>query len=456
MFPKKKKIHFIGIGGIGMSGIAEILINKGYAISGSDINPSENTEHLKKIGASIYIGHREENVGDADVVVYTSAVNLQTNPEIIAANKQKIPTIRRAEMLAEISRLNYCIAVAGTHGKTTATSLIALVLIKAGIDPTVVVGGRLKDLGGTNARLGYGEWSVVEADEFDRSFLQLTPTIAVINNIEKEHLDIYADFADLATTFSKFANMTPFYGFIAAGIDCDGIRSILPNLNRQVITFGLADDADYRATNIKYNGFSSTCDVYEFGTLLGKMTLKIPGEFNIKNALTAVLIARQFEIPFETIISAISEFYGAFRRFEIKGEKHGVTIIDDYAHHPSEIKATLKGARNHLEKRIIAIFEPHTFTRTRDFYKDFALSFGDADIVYITDIYPAREEPIPGITSKTIVDAANQAGISHIHYADNKDKLLKELKELAQPNDTFITIGAGPIYQFGERLLAEL
>ena len=455
MFPTVKRIHFVGIGGIGMSGIAEILVNKGFQITGSDCSHSENTEHLEKLGVKVFYGHAKNNINDAEVVVYSSAVDTATNPEIVEANLRKIPIIRRAEMLAEISRLNYCIAISGTHGKTTCTSMIALVLIKAGIDPTVVVGGRLKDLGGTNARLGNGNWTIVEADEYDRSFLQLTPSIAVINNLEAEHLDIYEDFANLKSTFAQFANMTPFYGFIAAGIDCCGVIEVLPELRKKVITYGLADGSDYQAKNISYQGFSSTCDVYEYGKFLGKMTVSVPGAFNIKNALSAVLIARQFDVEFDLISSVISEFNGAFRRFEIKGTKNNVTVIDDYAHHPTEVKATLLGLKN-SKKRVIAVFQPHTFTRTKDFYADFAESFVDADIVFITDIYPAREKPIEGITGKLIVDTAEQKGIRNINYVPQKENLCAEIRNILQPNDVVITLGAGDIWQVADELIEQM
>jgi UDP-N-acetylmuramate--alanine ligase len=451
MFPSIKRIHFIGIGGIGMSGIAEILINKGFQISGSDCNPSENTEHLEKLGANIFYEHTKNNIDGAEVVVYSSAVDINTNPEIIEANIRKIPVIRRAEMLAEISRLNYCIAVSGTHGKTTVTSMLALILIKANIDPTVVVGGRLKDLGGTNARLGNGNWTIVEADEYDRSFLQLTPSIAVINNLEADHMDIYEDFVDLKTTFAKFANMTPFYGFIAVGIDCEGVDELLPELRRKVIKYGLSDKSDYQAKNISYEGFSSTCDVYEYGKFLGKMTISVPGEFNIKNALSAVSIARQFDIDFDLISTVISKFNGAFRRFEIKGTKNNITVIDDYAHHPTEVKATLFGAKK-SKKRVIAIFQPHTFTRTKEFYNDFAESFIDADIVFVTDIYPARERPIVGVTGELIVSAAQKKGFNNVNYLPFDDNLCSTIKQILEPGDVVITLGAGDIWKVANKL----
>jgi UDP-N-acetylmuramate--alanine ligase len=453
MFSVIKKIHFVGIGGIGMSGIAEILINRRFEVSGSDNSISENTKYLEQIGAKIYHGHSKENVKNAEVVVYSSAIDINSNAEILEAQRLKIPIIRRAEMLAEISRLNYCIAVAGTHGKTTTTSMIALILIKAGMDPTVIVGGRLKDLGGTNARLGKGNWTIVEADEYDRSFLQLTPAIAVINNIEVEHLDIYQDFTDLKTTFAQFANMTPFYGFIAAGIDCKGVQEIIPDLKRKIITYGLIDGSNYQAKNIKFTKFSSICDVFENGNLLGKMQINVPGEFNVKNALCAVLIARQFDIDFALIASVIAEFYGAFRRFEIKGERNGVIVIDDYAHHPTEVKATLAGAKNYKEKRLIAVFQPHTFTRTQEFYSEFAESFDAADIVFVTEIYPARETPIPGITGKLIVDSAIEKGKKHIFYIPKTEDILQKLNEIMQENDIIITLGAGDIWKLADILV---
>ena len=346
MFSYIKRIHFIGIGGIGMSGIAEILINKGFYVTGSDLSDSDNVQYLRKLGAKIYIGHSKENIQDAEVVTYSSAISVNENPEIIEAKQRKIPIIRRAEMLAEVSRLNYCLAVAGTHGKTSTTSMLSLILIKAGIDPTVIVGGRLKDLGGTNARLGHGEWTIVEADEYDRSFLQLFPAIAILNNIEPDHLDIYGELQNIKEAFIQFANKVPFYGFVAAGIDCSGVREILEQINKKIISFATTQkDADYFATNIIYEELVSKCDVYEYGKLLGQIVINVPGEHNIRNALAAIAVARQFNIDFNTIATVIKEFHGVFRRFEIKGDISGAIIVDDYAHHPTEIIATLKGAK---------------------------------------------------------------------------------------------------------------
>ncbi len=454
MFSSIKKIHFVGIGGIGMSGIAEVLINKGFQVSGSDINESENTRYLEKLGAKIFIGHSEKNIEGAEVVTYSSAVTVDSNPETLAALRKKIPIIRRAEMLAEVARLNYCLSIAGTHGKTTTTSMLALVLLRAGIDPTVIVGGRLKDLGGTNARLGNGEWTIVEADEYDRSFLQLSPAVAVLTNIESDHLDIYVEFNQLKEAFEQFANKVPFYGFVCAGIDCENVRSILGQINKKIITFAITrKEADYFIDNIRYNNFSSTCDVYERGKLLGEITINVPGEYNIKNALAAISVARQFNIDFEIIQKVIAEFRGVFRRFEIKGETQGAIIVDDYAHHPTEIQETLRGAKNYANKRVIAIFQPHTYTRTADLYEEFASSFKDADVVFITDVYPAREKPIQGVTGELIAKAAEKKGLKNVYYVENKEDIPLKIKEIIQKDDIIMTIGAGDIWKIADKLL---
>lgn len=454
MFSSIKNVHFVGIGGIGMSGIAEILINKGFTVTGSDLSESDNVQYLRKIGAEIYIGHSSENIKNADVVTYSSAVSTSENPEIIEAKKRKIPIIRRAEMLAEVSRLNYCLAVAGTHGKTTTTSILALILIRAGIDPTVIVGGRLKDLGGTNARLGNGDWTVVEADEYDRSFLQLFPAVAILNNIEPDHLDIYGELKYLKEAFVQFANKVPFYGFIVAGIDCEGVRDILPLLNKKVITFATTrKEADYFADNITYSGLQSSCDIYEYGKLLGKITINVPGEHNIKNALAAIAAARQLNVDFDIIADVVKEFHGVFRRFEIKGRLNGAIVVDDYAHHPTEIISTLKGAKNYTSKRIVAVFQPHTYTRTESFYKEFAESFKYADLVYVTDVYPAREKPIPGVTGELIVKAANEQGMDYVHYVENKNDVPDIILKNMTSDDIIMTIGAGDIWKIGETII---
>lgn len=456
IFSTVKKIHFVGIGGIGMSGIAEILVNQGFHISGSDARESDNTEYLRKLGIEIYIGHNANNVDNSEVVVYSSAVNPKENPETLVAFKMGIPVIKRAVMLAEVARFNYSLAIAGTHGKTTTTSMIGLILIKAGIDPTVIVGGRLRDFGGTNARLGKGEWTVVEADEYDRSFLQLSPTIAIINNIEADHLDIYKDLEDIKNTFVDFANLVPFYGLVAVGIDDNGVKEILNQINKKVVTFGLSRHSDYSASNIKFLEDKTEFDVHEFGEKLGSISIKIPGNHNIKNALAAIAVARQMQIDFEVIKSALQQFTGVYRRFDIKGEVDNIMVVDDYAHHPSEVETTLQAARSGWNRRIVAAFQPHTFSRTKEMYKEFAKSFDNADVLIITDVYPAREKPIPGINGKLIADEASNYGHKHVLYFETLDKLEANLDDILQKGDLFITMGAGNIVNVADNLIKKL
>ena len=456
IFSSVKKIHFVGIGGIGMSGIAEILLNQGFIVSGSDIARSENTDYLESLGSEIYIGHSEDNVKDAEVVVYSSAVDPMNNPETLAALKLNIPLLRRAEMLAEVSRLNYCLAISGTHGKTTTTSLCGLTMLKAGLDPTIIVGGRLRGFGGTNARLGKGDWTVVEADEFDRSFLQLLPTIAVVNNIEPEHLDIYKDFDDLKNTFLEFSNKVPFYGFVAVCLDDIGVKSILGNIKKKVITYGLSRHANVRAENIKFDNIKSEFKTFYEGEELGIVRLNIPGVHNIRNSLAAIAIGLELKIPFEQISEALSEFTGVNRRFEIKGNNNGIMVVDDYAHHPTEVQATIAAARNGWNKRIISVFQPHTYTRTRDFYKDFGKSFDDSDILIVIDVYPAREKPIEGINGKLIADTAVSYGHKNVIYAETLDEAYNYVKEILKEGDLILTLGAGDIWKLANRLAAEI
>jgi UDP-N-acetylmuramate--alanine ligase len=452
MFKSVKRIHFVGIGGIGMSAIAEILINQGFEVSGSDLSASQNTDYLSNIGAKINFGHQKENIEGAQVVVYSSAVHPSDNPETMSALELGIPIIRRAEMLAEVSRLNYCLAVAGTHGKTTTTSMIGLILIKAGIDPTVIVGGRLADFGGTNARLGQGKWTVVEADEYDRSFLQLLPTISIINNIEPEHLDIYRDFDDIKDTFTEFANKVPFYGLVAVGIDDAGVREIQTRINKQILTFGIDDLADYTAKKIKYEAGVISAEIYEYNKLIGNISLRIPGLHNLKNALGAIAIARSMDIDFEVIKAALNEFKGVYRRFDVKGEFDGVLVIDDYAHHPTEIKATLSAARSGWpNRRIVVAFQPHTFTRTQSLWKDFAESFDDADLVIVSEIYPAREKPIYGINGKMIYDEMLKNERCEAIYIPTLDGIDEFVNSNLKANDLFITVGAGNICNCSEK-----
>ena len=455
MFSSVKKIHFVGIGGIGMSAIAEIVINQGFEVSGSDLSKSENTDYLESLGAKIFLGHSADNIKDTEVVVYSSAVKPDENPETAEAYKRNIPVLRRAEMLAEVSRLNYCLAISGTHGKTTTTSMCGLTLMKAEFDPTVIVGGRLSGLGGTNARLGQGEWTVVEADEYDRSFLQLSPSIAIINNIESEHLDIYKDFDDLKNTFIEFANKVPFYGFVAVGLDDPGIKDILPEIKKKIITFGLSRHCDIRAEELTYSERQTECKVYNGSKLLGTLQINIPGIHNVKNAMAAVAVSHELGIDFEVTKKAIAEFTGVYRRFEIKGEKDGILIIDDYAHHPTEIEATLQALRSGWNRRIVSVFQPHTYTRTREFYREFGRAFDDSDILVVTDVYPAREKPIEGITGKIIADSAINSGHKNVIYVEDKNTLVDELKKIIKPDDIVITLGAGDIWKTANKLVGK-
>lgn len=448
MFSSVKHIHFVGIGGIGMSGIAEILLSQGFTVSGSDMASSDNTEYLRSLGAIIHIGHKEENIHGAEVVVYSSAVRPDANPETIAAHQLKIPVIRRAEMLAEVARLKYCLAISGTHGKTSTTSMCGLVLMQAGIDPTVIVGGRLRGLGGSNARLGKGEWTVVEADEYDRSFLQLSPTIAVVTNIEAEHLDIYENLEDIKETFVKFLSEVPFYGSVVLCLDDPINREILHLINKKVVTFGFSPHCDVRAVDSVFHERSSTSTIYAFGKELGKLELQIPGTHNIKNALASVAVALQLGIDYEVIATALKEFNGVLRRFEILGEHNDVLVVDDYAHHHTEVKATLNAARNGWKRRIVSVFQPHTFTRTRDFVKEFGQAFDDADVLIVTDVYASREKPIEGVTGELIANAARSYGHRNVHYVPNKQDLPEFIASVLQPNDLLISLGAGDINKY--------
>lgn len=454
MFSSVQHIHFVGIGGIGMSGIAEILLSQGFKVSGSDLSKSDVTEGLAAKGAVIYLGHSAENVTGAEVVVYSSAVKPDQNPETRAAIEQNIPMLRRAEMLAEVSRLNYCLAIAGTHGKTTTTSLCGLALMNGSFDPTVIVGGKLSGFGGTNARLGKGKWTVVEADEYDRSFLQLSPTIAVLTNVEAEHLDIYGTYDEVKKAFIEFANKVPFYGFAVVCLDDAGVKEILSSIQKKVITYGESRHAMVRVANIRYKEHTSTFDVLKNGELCGEVTINVPGLYNILNALASIAVGLEMGIPFASLQKAMQDFAGVYRRFEKKGTANSVTVIDDYAHHPSEVKATLKGARTGWPtNRIIAAFQPHTFTRTRDFYADFGKSFDDADIVIITDVYPARELPIEGVDGELIANATKKYGHSNVYYVQNKAEITALLIELAKPNDIIVTMGAGDIWKSGVEYL---
>ena len=451
MLGRTRKIHFVGIGGIGMSGIAELLINQGFKISGSDLALSDITKHLTQIGAVISQGHNAETIRDADVIVKSSAVK-DDNPEIAFALSKKIPVIRRAEMLSEIMRMSYGIGIAGTHGKTSTTSMVGSVLSAATLDPTVIVGGIVKNYGSNNL-LGSGKYIVVEADEFDRSFLTLSPIIAGITNIEADHLDCYTDLEGVKNAFVEYANKVPFFGSVIACLDDHGVQSIIPRINKEILTYGFSQQANVRATNVKFNNFETSYKALYNGEELGNIKLKALGDHNILNSLLAVATGLELDIPFKSIKRGLSEFNGVFRRFEYKGEKDEVTLYDDYAHHPTEIEATLKGVRDSISNRIVVVFQPHLFSRTQDFYEDFGRSFFQSDVLLIAPIFPAREKPIKGVTGKLISDAAIQSGHKNVHYIQTDEEIVSKIKEVTKPGDILITMGAGSIYKFGEKFL---
>jgi UDP-N-acetylmuramate--alanine ligase len=454
MFSSIKKLHFVGIGGIGMSGIAEILLDRGFAVSGSDKTVSEVTDRLRGLGAEIYEGHRAENVRhDVDALVYSSAVSMD-NPEILEAQQRKIPVIRRAEMLAEVMRLQYGIGIAGTHGKTTTTSMVSLVLMEGGLDPTVIVGGKLSGLGGTNARLGKGDFIVVEADEFDRSFLSITPTIAVLTSLETDHLDCYRDLEDIKSAFVQFATKVPFYGFVVVCLDEPSLQDIMPQLGKKkVVTYGLNPQADLQAVDLRFKEGTSTFAVVRDEEELGSIALRVPGKHNVQNALGAITVALELGVSFEKAKAGIEKFTGVYRRWEKKGEIGGITIYDDYAHHPTECRATLDGAKSGWRRRIVCVFQPHLYSRTRDFYEEFGKAFLLSDVLIVTDVYPAREEPIQGITGQLITDAAEQFGHKDAHYVPNKTDVPTYLTKAVKKGDIVITMGAGDIWKFGEKFL---
>lgn len=457
IFGRTRHIHMVGIGGIGMSGMAEILLQKGYTVTGSDAQMGETIERLQELGAKIAIGHNEKNIEGADVVVYTSAVQAEENIETKAALDRGIPVIKRAEMLAELMRMKYGVGVAGTHGKTTTTTMIGHVIQDGSFDPTIMVGGKVHSFSKTNAVVGKGDIIVVEADEFDRTFLRLTPSLGVITNIEAEHLDIYNNLEDVKDAFIEFANKVPFYGAVVLCLDDPNVRSIIPSLERRTVTYGLTPHAQVRATNIDINHFYSSFTVINENKILGSIKLQAPGEHNVKNALAAVAVGLELDIDFKDIKSGLERFQGVFRRFQLKADKDEVIVIDDYAHHPTEVQATLGAARKGWrDRRIVAVFQPHLYSRTQDLFKEFGQSFFDAEVCVITDVYPSREEPIEGVSGKLVADAAKEHGHRKVHYVKDKTELPEKLKEIVEPGDVIITMGAGDIYKYGEEFVKEL
>jgi UDP-N-acetylmuramate--alanine ligase len=455
MFRKAERIHFVGIGGIGMSGIAEVLLNLGYAVSGSDLADSEITRRLERLGVRYRTGHQAGNVDQAEVVVVSSAVTAD-NVEVSAAKARKIPVIPRAEMLAELMRMKYSVAVAGSHGKTTTTSLIATVLAKGGLDPTLVIGGRLNSLGG-NAKLGQGQFMVAEADESDGSFLKLNPMVAVVTTIDREHLDFYRDLSEIQAAFEQFLNKVPFYGFCVVCADDANIRTILPRLTKKVFTYGLHGNVDYSAREVKTQGFGSEFVATRQGRVLGSIVLNTPGLHNICNALAAIATGVELEIPFAAIQEALREFSGIHRRFEVKGEARGITVVDDYGHHPTELDATLHTARLVWpDRRLVAIFQPHRYTRTQALWQEFCPPLLTADVLLLTEVYGAGERPIPGVSGILIWEGTQALGHPHALFIPHKEDLVAEMLRHVRAGDVVLTLGAGDVWKIGEQVLRAL
>ncbi|HEX9917429.1 MAG TPA: UDP-N-acetylmuramate--L-alanine ligase [candidate division Zixibacteria bacterium] len=450
-FKKVKQIHFVGIGGAGMCGLAEVLFNSGYQVTGSDISLGEVTEKLKSLGIKVFGGHSKENIEGADVVVISSAVK-PSNVEVTYALEKSIPVIRRAEMLGELMRMKYGIAIAGTHGKTTTTSMVGQILTEGGLDPTIIVGGKVVNLD-SSAKLGQGEYLVAEADEFDRSFLRLSPMIAVITTLEAEHLDCYQTLDQLKSAFVEFANKVPFYGRLILCLDEESLQNLIPKLKGPITTYGLMPQADMQAENIKLSENRSRFTVKYKGEELGNIELAVPGMHNAKNSLAAASVGLELDIPWEKITLALRQFRGVKRRFEIKGESKGIMIVDDYAHHPTEIEATLKAAKNGWNRRIVVVFQPHLYSRTKDFAEQFGKAFFNCDILVVTDIYAAREEPMPGVSGELVSQAAKRYGHKQVHYKPKSEEILPFLLDTLKPGDMLITMGAGDIYQKAEQLL---
>jgi len=449
-----RKVHFVGIGGIGMSGIAEVLLNLGYRVTGSDLAESDTTHRLQKLGAEIFLGHRAENLKEADVVVTSSAVR-RDNPEVLAAQGGLIPVIPRAEMLAELMRMKYSIAVAGTHGKTTTTSMIATVLAHGGLDPTAVIGGKLNAFG-SNAKLGQGDLLVAEADESDGSFLRLTPTIAVVTNIDPEHLDHYRNLEEIQTAFLEFINKVPFYGLAVLCLDQENVQALIPRVSKRFVTYGLTTQANYRATDISFHGLSTTFRALADDHELGQISIRMPGLHSVYNALATIATAFELEVGFGVIHEALESFSGVQRRFQIKGEWGGVMVVDDYGHHPTEIKATLSAAKSGWERRTVVIFQPHRYTRTRDLFREFLTAFNQADVLFLTGIYAASEDPIPGVKVEDLCEGIKGHGHKDVTLVPDKGQIVEHVLPRLRPGDMVLTLGAGDVWKVGESLIQEL
>jgi UDP-N-acetylmuramate--alanine ligase len=456
MYKRSYHIHFIGIGGIGMSGIAELLLNLGHRVSGSDLNESEITRRLETLGAKIYYSHQAQHVVGAEVAVVSSAI-ASDNPEVVAATAvHHIPVIRRAEMLAELMRLKYAVLVAGAHGKTTTTSMVGTVLAEGGLDPTVVIGGRL-NAWGTNAKLGQGDFVVAEADESDGTFLLYSPTISVVTNIDTEHLDYFKDLDAIKEIFLEFINKVPFYGLNILCLEDENIQNLLPRIKSRHITYGFSAQADFQARDVFFDGLKGYYNAYYHGQEMGRVSLSIPGWHNVLNSLAAVAVGRELDVPFSTICKGLQEMTGVQRRFQIKGEVNGVTIIDDYGHHPTEIKAVLKTMeQSYPDNRRIVLFQPHRYTRTQALFEDFTTTFYQSDLLFVTDIYAASEAPIPGVNAEDLVTAIQQHGHGNTRHVPNHMDLVHALLDEVREGDVVLTLGAGNIWQAGEELLKQL
>ncbi|VBB47195.1 UDP-N-acetylmuramate:L-alanine ligase [uncultured Desulfatiglans sp.] len=455
-FGKTKRIHFVGIGGIGMSGIAELLLNLGYEVSGSDLRVSQVTRRLAGLGAAVFEGHQAEHTLGADVVVFSSAV-APDNPELVAARELAIPVIPRAEMLAELMRLKYGIAVAGAHGKTTATSMVASILTNGGLDPTVVIGGRLDIWGGSNAKPGQGPFLVAEADESDGSFLVLSPTIAVVTNIDREHMDHYRSLEALYETFVQFINKVPFYGVSVLCLDNEEIQNILPRLKKRCLTYGMTSQADLRAKDLQKHPMAVSFEVLHLNQSLGRVMVGMPGEHNVLNALAAIGVALELDLGIEIIRNGLENLGGLARRFQRKGTAGGVQVVDDYGHHPTEIMAVLRTARDCWpDNRIVVLFQPHRYSRTKDLYDRFVLAFNEADVLIIAPIYPAGERPIPGVNSVWLAQGIKERGHKDVHLCPENEDPLDMVMGILQSGDVLITLGAGDIHRVGERTLEKL
>jgi UDP-N-acetylmuramate--alanine ligase len=455
LFFSKQHLHFVGIGGIGMSGIAEVLLNLGYTISGSDLKLSPTTHRLAGLGAAIHEGHKAENVAGAKAIVVSSAVE-ESNPEVQEARRLQIPVIPRGELLAELMRLKYGIAVAGSHGKTTTTSMIATILSHAGLDPTVVVGGKVAAMGGSNARVGKSDFLVVESDESDGSFLKLSPILAIVTNIDREHLDHYRDIEEIRSSFTEFVNKVPFYGAAILCLDDENIQTILPSVRRRVITYGRNTQADYQPSDQEPGDFQTRFRLRSRTEDLGEFQLNIPGEHNVLNATAAIAAAIELHVTPDVIREGLRQFSGVARRFEVRGEAKGVTVVDDYGHHPTEIRATLAAAKSCCAKKLHVLFQPHRYTRTLHLMDDFARAFHQADRVLVLDIYAASEHPIEGVNSEALVDRMRQFGHRGAEYAGSNEAAVEMIVKGVEPGDMILTLGAGSVSQLGDKILEKL